>query len=120
MTRAPRCAGPTARGLGARWGRTAVAATDVDSTLVVGDLTLDEDSHEVRRARVPLEHTNRPLGDIQRLVGYQDPGAFRSLFTRQVGLSPRADRAFFRRRATVSAPPPPGRPVDAEATPPRA
>ncbi len=53
----------------------------------------------VRRARTLLEHTERPLGEVQRLVGYQDPGAFRSVFRRAVGLSPRDYRAAFRRRA---------------------
>jgi two-component system, OmpR family, response regulator len=37
--------------------RTAVAATAGDSTLVVGDLVLDEDSHEVTRAGEPIALT---------------------------------------------------------------
>lgn len=52
-----------------------------------------------RRARVLLEQTDQSIGEIHRSVGYTDPGAFRTLFIRHVGLSPRDYRASFRQSA---------------------
>lgn len=61
-------------------------------------------SARMRRARSLLEHTEQPLGEIQRAVGYRDAGAFRSAFSRHVGLSPRDCRTAFRRRHPAATP----------------
>ena len=42
----------------------------------------------VGKARELLEFTNRPVDQIAWSVGYEDPGAFRKVFHRIVGLSP--------------------------------
>jgi DNA-binding response OmpR family regulator len=63
--------------------RSGAALARSDSTLVVGDLTLDEDSHEVRRGGVEIQLTGHrvratPLPDAQTAASAQqgpDPGS---------------------------------------------
>jgi len=53
--------------------------------------------HRVRidSARHMLESKNRPISDVSRAVGYEDPNFFRRLFQRYAGIAPRAYRARF-------------------------
>lgn len=51
----------------------------------------------VGRARELLQFGNAPIDRVAWDVGYSDPGAFRKVFTRIVGLSP----SEYRRRFTV-------------------
>ncbi|MGW4527447.1 GlxA family transcriptional regulator [Amycolatopsis sp. NPDC004378] len=56
----------------------------------------------VRRAKHLLETTERTVAGIAAEVGYRDPGAFSTIFTRLTGHRPRDYRAMFR---------PPGEPT---------
>ena len=58
----------------------------------------------MRRARHLLENTDRTLADIHGAVGYRDGGAFSELFTRHIGLGPKAYRSRFRQQAAGSEP----------------
>ena len=49
----------------------------------------------IGKARELLEFTRRPVEQIAWTVGYEDPGAFRKLFHRLVGLAPGDYRAKF-------------------------
>jgi transcriptional regulator GlxA family with amidase domain len=55
----------------------------------------------VGKARELLELTNRGIEQVAWAVGYQDPGAFRKVFQKLVGLSP----GDYRRRFGIGAPP---------------
>ncbi|GGV13267.1 AraC family transcriptional regulator [Streptomyces filipinensis] len=57
----------------------------------------------VRRARHPLETTDRTVASVAAAVGYQDPGTFAALFARHTGHRPSAYRTAFRRTARTSA-----------------
>jgi len=49
----------------------------------------------VRRAREKLEFSSLPINEICCMVGYEDPGAFRKVFQRTMGLSPGEYRRRF-------------------------
>ncbi|PTL76441.1 GlxA family transcriptional regulator [Vitiosangium sp. GDMCC 1.1324] len=54
----------------------------------------------VGKAREMLETTNLPLEQVAWRVGYEDPGAFRKVFLKLMGLSP----GDYRRRFSISRP----------------
>ena len=49
----------------------------------------------VGKARELMEFTSRSIDEIAWEVGYQDPGAFRRIFHKLMGLTPRDYRARF-------------------------
>jgi transcriptional regulator GlxA family with amidase domain len=52
----------------------------------------------VGKGREMLEFTNKTVEQITRAIGYEDPGSFRKVFHRVVGLSP----GEYRRRFAVA------------------
>jgi transcriptional regulator GlxA family with amidase domain len=56
----------------------------------------------VGRARELLELSARPVDDVAWRVGYEDPGAFRKVFQRVVGITPGEYRRRFAPRAPVA------------------
>jgi transcriptional regulator GlxA family with amidase domain len=49
----------------------------------------------VGEAREKLEFSSLPINEISCMVGYEDPGAFRRVFQRIMGLSPGEYRRSF-------------------------
>jgi len=49
----------------------------------------------MEKARELLQFTKRPVEQISWTVGYEDPAAFRRIFNRLVGLSPKNYRQRF-------------------------
>jgi transcriptional regulator GlxA family with amidase domain len=52
-------------------------------------------NHRIEEAKRLLETTNQPIDDICVDVGYENPGFFRRLFKRRVGLTPGQYRRMF-------------------------
>jgi transcriptional regulator GlxA family with amidase domain len=54
----------------------------------------------IQRAKLLLETTTEPIGNIRDLVGYQDPAAFRRAFHAEVDISPTEYRARYGAKPT--------------------